>query len=500
VSGVAAAAAFPPLDWGPLCFVALVPLALVARRCGPGRVAAASAAFGLTFFGLLFPWIHLFGLAAYLLLVGLEAAFVAAALALGTIVRRHLPDSIGFLAFPLSWLAGEYVRSHLPQGGFPWGGLGYSQHNDALVLRLAAYTGVWGVSFLVALVNALLAEAALAVISPDPGRWWPAAACVAGTLALVAAPALLVVPTPNGASATLALVQGNAPTQDPANPHALDQEALNDQVSETDALAGRKVSLVVWPESSLNHNPFTDPALLGPLEASIKATGAPFLVGATISEPGTPGVDDGAARFRNESLFFNAEGSVVSRYVKMHLVPFGEYVPARRLLAGWIKELNRVPEDGIPGTTPTVFRLPQGTFASAICYETAYPELVGAFVAHGARLIVISTDNSSYKRSPASAQMVAISQVRAAEQRMWVTQAALTGISAVIAPDGHVTARTGLFEPALLTPTVRFATTTTCYGRYGDWFPVLVLVVGAVALVPWATLARRAGTAQRQAA
>ncbi|HWD07885.1 MAG TPA: apolipoprotein N-acyltransferase, partial [Actinomycetota bacterium] len=301
--------------------------------------------------------------------------------------------------------------------------------------------------------------------------------------------------------ATIALVQGNAPSQDPADPHALDQAALDDQVAETRQLAGKRVALVVWPESSVGHNPFTDPGLLDPMLASIRSVGAPFLVGATVPAAAPPGSDGTTPRFRNESLLFSATGSLVGRYVKMHLVPFGEYIPARRLLAGWIKELNRVPADGIPGTSPTVFRLagiPGGRVASVICYETAYPELVQTFVAHGARLIVVSTDNSSYARSAASAQMVAISQLRAAEERMWVTQAAITGISAVIEPDGKVSAETGLFEPALLTPTVRFATTTTVYGRFGDWFPVLVLVIGAAMLAPWPGRPRRAAEAPAQ--
>ncbi|HLI57308.1 MAG TPA: apolipoprotein N-acyltransferase [Actinomycetota bacterium] len=498
VSGVGMALAFPPADWGPLAFIALVPLALVFRRAGAvrgrkGQLAIAATAFGLSFFALLLPWLHLFGLAAYLLVTVIETGFVVAALMLGVFARRHLPGRWALLAFPVAFLVGEYARSHIPVGGFPWGGLGYSQHNNPAVLHLAAYTGVWGVSFLIATVNALVAEAAAgawAVLRHRPAGLaaWSIALPLVLAAALIPAPALLPVPTPHGAPATIALVQGNAPNEDPADPHALDQAALDDQVAETQALAGRKVDLVVWPESSVGHDPFTDPALLDPLLASIRATGAPFIVGATVPAPAVPGSDGHTPRFRNESLYFSATGSLLGRYVKMHLVPFGEYVPGRRWLAGWIKELDRVPADGIPGTSPTVFRLaqtPGGWFASVICYETAYPELVQRFVAHGARLIIVSTDNSSYARSAASAQMVAISQLRAAEERMWVTQAAITGISAVIAPDGRVVAQTGLFRPALLTPTVRFATTTTLYGRFGDWFPVLVLLIGTALAIPW---------------
>ena len=470
-------AAFPPLDWGPLAFAGLVPLALVCRRGSPGRAAAAGAAFGLLFFGLLIPWIHLFGMAAYLLLVFLETAFVAGSLAAGAVMRRRLPEGAGFLAFPVAFLAGEFLRSHAPLGGFPWGGLGYSQHDNLTVLRLASYTGVWGVSLLVALVNALLAEAILAARSAAAGAGPPGLAGLvraAVAVGLLVVPALLPVISPRGGFASLALVQGNPPQQDPTDPHATDREFLEAQVALTRTLAGSRVALVVWPESSLGHDPFSDPSLLDPLLASIRQMGAAYIVGATLDAPG--------GRFRNVSLFFRSDGSTAGSYVKMHLVPFGEYVPARRLLAGWIRELDRVPLDGIAGRSPTVFSLPQGAFASVICYETAYPELVRSFVTRGARMIVVSTNNSSYLRTAASAQMVAISQLRAAEERMWVAQAALTGISAVIAPSGRVVARTGLFRPALLTPTIRFATGTTVYGRYGDWLPVAVLVAGVLVL------------------
>lgn len=470
-----------------MAFVALVPLALVFRDARPWRMLATAGAFGVTFFALLIPWIHLFGMAAYVLLGGLEAAFIAAFLMLGTLARDRLPARLRVLAFPMAYLAGEYVRSHLPLGGFPWGGLGYSQHNNLAVLRVAAYAGVWGVSLLVALVNAALAEGLAAGLGEGPGRWRRAGLALVVAAALALAPiALPPAGDGHGPQATLALVQGNPPLQDPQHPHALDQEAVDAQAALTATLDGRKVSLVVWPESSLGHDPFADPALMAPLLSAIQSAGAPFVVGGTIEAPPKAGT----SRFRNESLFFTADGSLAGRYVKMHLVPFGEYVPARQFLASWIKELSRVPADGIAGTAPVVFHLPQGTFGSVICYETAYPELVGSFVRQGARMIVVSTDNSSYRHTPASAQMVTMSQLRAAEQGMWVVQAALTGISAVIAPSGRVLSTAGLFQQRLLTPTVRFATATTPYGRYGDWLPLANLVVGA-GLLAWAAATRR---------
>jgi len=277
-----------------------------------------------------------------------------------------------------------------------------------------------------------------------------------------------------GPSATLALVQRPSPVRDPrlGSPQ---EQSLRSEVALTRTLAGRKVDLVVWPESSFDNDPLTIPALAGPLLQSIRETGASFVVGASVDAPGP--------RFRNESLLIRPDGRPPARYVKMHLVPFGEYVPGRRFLASWIHELDKVPADGVAGTSPTIFSLAQGHFGTVICYETAYPELVGAFVSRGARMIVVSTNNASYRRTAASAQMVALSQLRAAEQRIWVAQAALTGISAVIAPTGKVVEQTKLFDTEVLTPTIRFATTRTVYGRFGDWFLAAMLLVAVVAIV-----------------
>ncbi|HEY2666635.1 MAG TPA: apolipoprotein N-acyltransferase [Actinomycetota bacterium] len=464
LSGVATALAFPPHDVGLLAFFSLIPLALVFRAGKGPQVAVAAGVFGLVFFGLLFPWIHLFGTAAYVLLVTLETAFVVVFLVVGLALRRRLPPALTPLAFGTAYLAGEFLRSHTPIGGFPWGGLGYTQHDHAAILRLAAYTGVWGVTLLIAAVNAILAEALVALVSA-PGR---ALRLLALAAALVLAPALLPVSQPNGAPMTLALVQRQPPAQDPAQGSAQEQ-SLRSEAALTRSVAARKVGLVVWPESSFDNDPLSTASLAGPLLQSIRATGAAFVVGASVDAPGP--------RFRNESLFIRPDGTLAAQYVKMHLVPFGEYVPGRRFLASWIHELDKVPADGVAGTSPTVFSLPQGKFGTVICYETAYPELVGSFVARGARMIVVSTNNASYRRTPASAQMVAISQLRAAEQRMWVAQSALTGISAVIAPTGQVVERTKLFDSQVLTPTVRFATTRTPYGRYGDWLPAVLFVV-----------------------
>jgi apolipoprotein N-acyltransferase len=197
-------------------------------------------------------------------------------------------------------------------------------------------------------------------------------------------------------------------------------------------------------------------------------------VGVTTDEPGN--------RFRNSSLLLGPDGSVEGRYDKQHLVPFGEYVPFRRILVPLVSELQRVPRDGVPGREATTFTIPQGRFAVAICFESTFPGIVRQFVDRGARLLVVSTNDSSFGRTAAARQHLAFAQMRAAENRMWVVQAALTGISSFIGPAGNVIQQTELFRPAVVAGDVRFATTRTVYGRLGDWLPIgCLLVVVALA-------------------
>lgn len=444
----------------------------------------------MTFFGLLVSWIRLFGIPAYVALVMSQTAWVVLSLQAGRALQAHLAGRCRVLAFPLAFLAGEYLRSHFPLGGFPWGGLGYSQHNNLPILALAAYTGVWGLSLLVATSNVLLAQGLLRMRASGPRALvWLAAAA-----ALAVVPAALPVPRPDGPTARIALVQGNAP-RGTDDFHADDLQVLRNHIRLTETLKPGEVSLVVWPEGSVERDPFSNPRFGAALEEAIRSAQAAFLVGATLEVP-----DD---RFLNTSLFFRPDASLAGRYEKIHLVPFGEYVPARSLLEPLVQELQRVPRDGIPGREHTVFSIPEGSFASIICYESTFPNLVRTFVNRGAQLLVVSTNNSSYERSGASEQHVAFSQLRAAEHRMWVAHAALTGISAVVAPSGQVRALTELFEPALLTPTVLFATERTIYARFGDW-----LAIGATAIVAaffllwllkavWARGARQAGDRSR---
>ncbi len=476
ISGVACFLAFPPADLWFLAPVVLIPLALHFSVGTRGAVAVAAAAFGLTFNGLLLYWIRLFGAAPYIALTIVQTLWIVLALQLGVLMRDRMPERVQFLALPLVFLLQEFARSHLPWGGFAWGGLGYTQHNNIYGLRLAAYTGVWGLSFIVALMNSLVAYSIL----HHRSRRQITLIGVA-LLSLVLFPGMFPAPAPDGREARIAMIQGNVP-ENTLDPNEDDEIVVENHVRLTDQLAGDSPDLVVWPEGAFDQDPLKRPDFEQELLSAVRRNDAHFLVGAILGSGATNDL-------RNSSLFLNPQGRVEDVYTKQRLVPFGEWVPLRRFLQPLVPALNRIPVDQTPGTESTVFRIPQGSFASVICYESTYPDLVRSMVQKGARMLVVSTNFSSFDHSAASAQHIAFSQLRAAEQRMWVAHTSISGISAVVDPMGRVLETTPLFEPAVLTPTVQFASTTTPYARLGDWFPMAAFLAVAAFLI--APLLRR---------
>ena len=430
-------------------------------RRGTGRtVAIAGAAFGLVFFGLLVSWMRLFGGPAYVSLVLLQTIWVVAALYAGHRLRdRGAP---AWLVFPLCFLAGEYLRSRFPFGGFAWGGLGYAAHDSAYLLRLASYTGVWGLTLLMCSASVAAVEAATAWRS-DRRRALRLGLAAAVSLLV---PGLLPAGLPQGPQVRVAMVQADVP-ENTDDPRYDDLTVFESHLALTRSLKGPAPSLVVWAENAFDTDPLSDPGLDGPLRRVIAETSAAFLVGAILDSP-----NPHLGEIQNANLYFRPEGSLADIYVKQRPVPFGERVYFRRLLEPLIPELERVPRDMAAGDEATTFPLGEGRFGSLICYESTYPDLVRSMVNRGAGFLVVSTNNSSYARTAASPQHVAFSQVRAAEHRRWVAHAALSGISAVVAPDGRVVQETRLFEPAVMSPAMRFARHRTFYGIFGDWLPV----------------------------
>jgi len=453
--------------------VAPIPFLWVLRGAGPGRGAAAGLAFGLAYFGALLYWILLFGELAWVSLVLASSAFAAVFGAAAPVLwrRDHPVRSTAGLA--AAWTVLEWVRGAFPLGGFAWGQLGVAQV-DSPMLPLASVTGVWGLSFAVLTCAGLLLHA---LERWGRGARRAAAGAIAVSVGLVLAPALIPVPLPDGAAIDVASIQVDVERVEHLGGAAEDVAVAALNVDRHLRLLPDPPDLVVWGEGALDPGALADPATVAAVREAIAEVGSPTLAGAVTTEA------DGTQR--TETLAFGPDGAVADRYAKVRLVPFGEYVPWRGFLERFIEAVEQIPVDRTPGERVRTVALPGlPEVGTPICYENSFPSIDREMVRRGAGFLVLTINNASYERTAASEQHLQMSRLRAVENGRWVVHAAISGISALIDPEGAVVDSRGLFEPAVMRGEVRASTRTTAYTRFGDWVPwgSLLLVLGLFAL------------------
>ncbi|OLE39643.1 MAG: apolipoprotein N-acyltransferase [Candidatus Rokubacteria bacterium 13_1_20CM_2_70_7] len=196
---------------------------------------------------------------------------------------------------------------------------------------------------------------------------------------------------------------------------------------------------------------------------------------------GSIDIGEGSGREARNTAFLLTERGIVNRYDKIHLVPFGEYVPLPGVIGfvrGWAEFISEL----TPGSRAVVFSGPPAPFGVVICYEGIFPALVRRFVKNGARLMVNMTNDAWFGRTSGPLQHLAMYPFRAIEHRVAVVRAANTGVSAFIAPTGRIVKSLNLFERGNLIDRVPLRTRETLYTRLGDWFAYLGLLVSAGAL------------------
>jgi apolipoprotein N-acyltransferase len=467
-SGLLLWAALPPLDLGPVAFVAMVPFLWALRGSRARRGALLGLVCGVAFYGPLLSWILPLSTLGWAVLVLGVGAWVSVFGAFASLVWRDDAPIRSAVALGAGWAVVEWLRLAWPFEGWGWVGLGYTQHDNPLLLPAASVIGALGISFLLVAINASVLSGALRV-----GEWRRALIPLGAAVALALAPGLIPAPRPDGPRVEVALVQGNVPVSVGTQSRIIEDRVVAENHAALNLqLAEDPPDLAVWPENALDQDPTRDPSLGRLVSDSIRTVGASTLVGAITETP------DG--RLLNENLLYSPDGVVVDRYAKQHLLAFGEYVPFRDYL-DWIPDVGLVRADLSPGEEPGRFRIPGAGFGSVICYENAFPGLVRDTLTPDEGFLVVSTNNSTFGVSSAPEQHLVLSELRAVETGRWVVHAALSGISAFISPAGAVTGRTGLFERSLLRGEFPAATGSTIYDLVGAWLPFLFFVAALAA-------------------
>jgi apolipoprotein N-acyltransferase len=497
-SGLLLCFAFPTVlfgwhapELGGLAWIALVPLLLVLRTQPPRRAFLLTFVAGLALYGGSLYWIygamHLYGKlppATSALLLFLLVLALACYTALAPMIARFLELRWRgpFLVWlPLCWTAVELARNYFPFGGLPWPNLALSQWRALPILQITDVVGVYGLIFLIVWVNAFFAEACARVRGEAVVGLRSASAL---TVVLVAAAlgygfwrmGAVEQAFASAPELKVGIVQGNIPQEEKwaeekalANLHKLRQASRE--------LRDAAVDLIVWPEASF---PWPISANAGSIDPQAFGFDAqefgtyPYLLFGTLAER-----SDG--EFYNSAFLIDAHGTIVDRYHKAHLVPFGEYLPLKKFLF-FARKLTAPAGNFIAGTSSAPLTAGDAKLGPLICYEDIFPEIARRFVRSGADALVNLSNDAWYGISSAPYQHIAFSVLRAVENRRFLIRATNTGVSAIITPIGKVQMATGIFENAVIVGTVGLSRDLTAATRLGDWFAWASLASVAVGL------------------
>jgi apolipoprotein N-acyltransferase len=425
----------------------------------------------------------------------------------GTLIaafRKRFGRQSALLLVPFAWVAVELARARIT--GLPWDLLGVTQVDNLLLTRLAPITGAYGISFIIAAVNALW----LVRIRIRERRFTRPALTVAGVILVVvyvAALRLIANPKASPTTATATLVQENLGVGQEARGNNETGSQMIDSFSRlslyppADRCNGTPelpsttcirfidknhigdqsivpADLIVWPESPAGFRT-DDPVFNERLAALARAASAPLVIGSLGVVPDSS--TERGLRVYDSAALVAADGTSAGRYDKIHLVPWGEYVPFKEFFS-FAKKLTAGAGDMDRGTDRTVFRTAGHNFGVFICYESIFADEVRQFVKNGAEVLVNISDDGWYGDTSAPWQHLNMVRMRAIENRRWILRSTNTGVTTAIDPYGRVTAAAPRHIRTALRARFNFERDMTFYTVHGDLFAFACAFITALGL------------------
>ncbi|MEA3488920.1 MAG: apolipoprotein N-acyltransferase [Candidatus Omnitrophota bacterium] len=496
LSGMLCFLAFPPFEFALLGWVCVIPLLFAIRGSGPRRAFWYAYLSGLVFFGCLLSWLVNVTVPGTIILVLILSAFYGL---FGLVTGIAFKYSMDFLLLPFVWVVLEYIRSHILTG-FPWGILGYSQYRNMKLIQIADFTGAYGVSFVLTVFNV-----ALFTLLIRSKRRVPC---------MVIALLFMLMSTSYGmyrlnnlnswGYSRMSVVQGNIPQQMKWDSRYA-EEIIDVYSGLTRQAAKDSPDMIIWPETAY---PYLVGASVDPAEEinSLAAeTGIPILAGI---------VSSGSAGYYNSAILFTGGKKLKEVYRKIHLVPFGEYVPFGRYFDFLRGHIDKPIGDFERGDEYTLFKVKSMQFSGQkgdgsvmrrmnfykfgvlICFEDIFPYLARTFVREGAGFLVNITNDAWFGETGAPAQHLQASVFRAVENRVPVVRAANTGISCFVDFTGEIVSileeeGKSIFVRGYDTAAVNMCARRTYYTHYGDIFVYFCGFIIVLLVVMEAFLARR---------
>lgn len=488
LSGFLLIFAFPTFDLYPLAWVAFVPLLVSLRDKKPKEAFISGVITGIFyFFGTLY-WIY-HSITYYgslplpvsvglVLLLCLYLSLYPGLFALIFSLKIKTSRLPALLLAPVFWVTLEFIRSYALTG-FPWSSIGYSQYRFLYGIQFADITGIYGVSFIVLAVNGAVADLFIAKRRRAEMPLFPMTHTLAGYVVFFVVLLFIfgygywrIHQERPGASLRASIIQGNIEQAKKWAP-AYQEEVAGIYRELSAAAAASSPSLIIWPETAVPFYFGYDAARSDDLVAFQRRLNSYLLFGSVmVKRPPSPG---NPALLTNSAVLLDRGGNISYIYDKIHLVPFGEYVPLRSILF-FVDKLVAGIGDYEPGDKVIKANTAFGSFATFVCYEIIFPGLVRKFYSRDGDFIVTITNDAWFGRTTGPYQHFSMAVFRAIENRKPVVRAANTGISGYIDSSGRILRVTPLFEKRVETVDIKTDKSRSFYSRYGDIFSYLCIV------------------------
>jgi apolipoprotein N-acyltransferase len=484
-TGLLLTASFPRVDWGGLVWVAFVPLFYAIKGASPRLSFKLGFLAGLVHQGTLLYWIvgvmHHYGhlpMVLCALILALLVFYLSLypglfAMVASQLRARSLPY---YLTGPFLWAALEYIKSFF-LSGFPWEYLGHSQYNQLHLIQISDILGVYGLSALIMAVNGVLFEFSDTISRHRTFSWKPLLGVGLLIVGFLTYGTWRIEKTDTTIEAapkrTVALIQGNIDQSVKWLP-SFQRETLRRYAALSAEALRHSPDLIIWPETALPFYFLHDGDLTTQVLELVRTSGVHFVLGS----PSFRGTGQ-TIQYYNSAYLVGPTGKVVGKYDKIHLVPYGEYVPLKRYFPFLGKMVEAV-GDFDSGKKGQVLSWGHESIGILICFEAIFPELAGSMVRNGAQLLINITNDAWFGRSSAPYQHLSMVVFRAVENHLAVARAANTGISAFVDPVGRLLDQTPLFEEAVRTRALPVMNHKSFYARHGDIFAMGCILISVL--------------------
>jgi len=490
VSGALIALSFPNSGLSFLAWIALIPLLIALEGSSPRTAFRLGFTCGLCAYAGILYWINILMTvyghlpwAASILLYLILVAWLAMFFGLTSLVARA-GERVGIktaFSLPVTWVAADLLRSFLMTGS-PWAMLGHSQYRTLPLIQIADICGVFGITLLIVLANVVLYRAMRAI--SGAGVPYPVKSALLLLILFIATlfygfSRLNAGTAKSAAPLRVAVVQGNIPQDVKWSPAFQDKTiAIYERLTREAAKNG--LDLIVWPESAVPFFFQDEPHQADRIRNLARELSTSMIIGSPAHE-----LRNGKRVFLNSAFMISPSGETTGRSDKIHLVPFGEYVPLGRFFP-FINKLVVGIGDFTPGEQAVPLTAGQTRIGTLICAEAIFPELGRLYVNNGARILANITNDAWFGRSSAPYQHLSIAAFRAVETRTPMVRAANTGVSAIIDQNGHISSMTSLFTEGYRTGEVIPGSGDSIYLKIGDagaW--LCVLLSAGIAGLAW---------------